>query len=71
MMKKMISHEELSSFCMELSLLFHAGVGAGDALALLREDSDKSYGDLLPGMARKVDEGAALSAALRFSLKGP
>ena len=29
MMKKMISHEELSSFCMELSLLFHAGVGAG------------------------------------------
>lgn len=38
MMKKMISHEELSSFCMELSLLFHAGVGAGDALALLRED---------------------------------
>ncbi len=67
MMKKMISHEELSSFCMELSLLFHAGVGAGDALALLREDSDKSYGDLLSGMARQVDEGAALSAALRAS----
>ena len=66
-MKKMISHEELSSFCMELSLLFHAGVGAGDALALLREDSDKSYGDLLSGMARQVDEGAALSAALRAS----
>lgn len=66
-MDKVISHEEISSFCMELSLLLHAGVGAGDALALLLEDSDVSYKDLISGMARQVDEGAALSAALKSS----
>ena len=28
-MGKIISHEEISSLCMELSLLLHAGVGVG------------------------------------------
>lgn len=66
-MDKVISHEEISSFCMELSLLLHAGVGVGDALTLLLEDSDASYKDLLSGMARQVDEGATLSAVLKDS----
>ena len=51
-MNKVISHEEISSFCMELSLLLHAGVGVGDALTLLLEDSDASYKDLLSDMWR-------------------
>lgn len=66
-MKKMITHEEISSLCLELSLLLHAGVGVGDALALLMEDSDKSYMELLSGMARQVDDGAPLSAAMKES----
>ena len=67
MNSKVISHEEISSLCMELSLLLHAGVGVGDALALLMEDSDAAYKDLLSGMARQVDDGAPLSAALKSS----
>lgn len=66
-MGKVISHEEISSLCMELSLLLHAGVGVGDALALLLEDSDTVYKDLLTGMAKQVDDGMPLSAALKNS----
>lgn len=66
-MEKVISHEGISSLCMELSLLLHAGVGVGDAFALLLEDSDAAYKDLLSGMAEQVDEGLPLSAALKNS----
>lgn len=67
MMEKMISHEEISSLCLELSLLLHAGVGVGDAFALLMEDSDAVYKDMISGMAKQVDEGIPLSAALKNS----
>lgn len=70
-MEKMISHEEISSLCMELSLLLHAGVGVGDALTLLLEDSDASYKDLLSGMAKQVDDGETLSAVLKSSGRFP
>lgn len=67
MMEKMISHEEISSLCLELSLLLHAGVGVGDAFALLMDDSDAVYKDMISGMAKQVDEGMPLSAALKNS----
>lgn len=66
-MEKIISHEGISSLCMELSLLLHAGVSVGDGFALLLEDSDAEYKDLLSNMAREVDEGAPLSAAMKNS----
>lgn len=66
-MEKMISHEEISSLCLELSLLLHAGVGVGDAFALLMDDSDAVYKDMISGMAKQVDEGMPLSAALKNS----
>ena len=34
-----LSNEQISGLCMELSLLLHAGVRAGDGLALLAEES--------------------------------
>ena len=70
-MKKMISHEEISSLSLELSLLLHAGVGAGDALTLLAEESDREYKEMLEGMARRVDEGESLSAAMRETGRFP
>ena len=70
-MKKMISHEDISSICLELSLLLHAGIGVGDALALLLEESSQEYEELLTGIAKEVDEGAALSAALRSTGRFP
>ncbi len=64
-MKKAVSHEEISSLCLELSMLLHAGVTTGDALALLAEESDPGYREMLSAMAQQVDEGASLAEALR------
>ena len=66
--KKEFSHGELSSLCLELSLLLRAGVSAGDALSLLAEEDG---GGTLSDMARQVDEGATLSAAMRSSGRFP
>ena len=42
MKKNDISHGELSTLCLELSMLLHAGVGTGDALSLLRSEEHTS-----------------------------
>ena len=39
MKTQILSNEEIASFCLELSLLLHAGVSASDGLALLAEES--------------------------------
>lgn len=70
-MKKMITHEGIASLCLELSLLLNAGVGAGNALALVAEDSDSEYKGLLTDMAQKVDGGMSLSAALKATERFP
>ncbi len=66
-----ITHEELSALCLELSMLFHAGVGAGDALALLTEESDAEYQPMLRAMAEQVDGGGTLSAAMKETGRFP
>ena len=71
LLMKMMSNEEISALSLELSLLFHAGVGTGDALALLAEESDSEYKPLLVSLAERVDDGASLSAALRESGQFP
>lgn len=66
-----ISHGELASLCLELSMLFHSGVGTGDALTLLAEESDPAYQAMLTGMADRVDAGFTLSAAMRETERFP
>lgn len=62
-----LSQEELSSLFLEISLLLHAGVMAGDALSLLAEEAESDEQALLKQMAEAVDGGASLSAAMRES----
>ena len=64
-MKSLISIVVIASLCLELSLLFHAGVSTGDALSLLAEEG--LHRDILTDMAERVDSGLPLSAALRES----
>lgn len=71
MKKNSISHEEISSLSLELSLLLHAGVSVGDALALLAEESGREHREMLAGMARQVDDGSTLSSALRETGRFP
>ena len=68
-MRHKISNREIASLCLELSLLFHAGVGTSDALSLLSEDGVQKK--LLTSLAKQVDEGVSLSAALRESKSFP
>lgn len=70
-MKKAITNEEISSLCLELSLLLHAGVGAGDALSLLAEESDPEYREMLSAMSQQVYAGSPLSDALRKTERFP
>lgn len=70
-MKKNLSNEELSSLCLELSMLMHAGVMVGDALNLLLEESGAEYQELLGGMVEQVDMGASLSEAMRDTGRFP
>ena len=39
MRMKKLSNEEISFFCLELSLMLHAGVGVGEGLCLLAEET--------------------------------
>ena len=70
-MNNVFSNEEISYLCLELSLLFHAGVSAGDALSLLAEEGESAHKDLLSAMARQVDSGDPMSAALTAAASLP
>lgn len=64
-MKKVeLSAQALSEFCRELAVLLHAGVYVSDALSLLSQEENAPNKKLLTDMLEKVDEGAALSAAM-------
>ncbi len=66
MEKNPFTQEELSGFCLGLAHLIHAGLSAGDALALLEQDeSEPLRKEKLGQMARRADAGQALSVVLR------
>lgn len=66
MSKKALSNEYVSSFCLEMSLLLHAGIGIEDGLYLLIEDeNDKRTKKILNHVADLVAEGRPFSEALR------
>ncbi|MDD3347749.1 type II secretion system F family protein [Oscillibacter sp.] len=72
MKQSTMSYMETADLCRELALLLHAGVSVGDGIALLsEEDPSGAYREMLETMARRVDEGGALSAALKESGRFP
>ena len=72
MKKHQLSNDEISTLCLELSLLFHSGVDAGSGLALLaEEEGDTGLGRLLDQMARQVDEGSTLADAFQDTGRFP
>lgn len=66
MKKRMLSNEYISSFCLEMSLLMHAGIGTEDGLYLLLEDeTGRGQKKMLQTLADMVSEGHPFSEALR------
>ena len=62
---KQATYLEIASLCRELALLLHAGVRAGDGLALLAEEEPEAQRrKQLEEMARQVDDGASLGEGL-------
>ena len=71
MKHQLLSDLEIASFCMELSLLLHAGVGVGDGLALLAEDAEGETARLLSEMADEADLGTPLGEILKNTGRFP
>lgn len=63
-MKKLLGNEEIAGLCLELSMLLRSGMIVGDALALLAGESQGERKELLEALAREMDGGAGLSAAM-------
>jgi len=63
---KQLTHEQIGSLCRALAHLVHAGIGTGDALALLAEDeSGAEEHALLETLSRQADEGSSLARSFR------
>lgn len=72
MKETILADETISSLCMSLSHLIHAGIGTGDALALLCEDEqDPVCKKLLQDMAVLGDDGISLAAIFQKTGRFP
>lgn len=57
-----LTNEDIAIVCRTLAQMYHAGIGAGDAFALMAEDETApAYKLLLENMSRRADEGGSLS----------
>lgn len=66
MRKKTLDNEYISSFCLEMSLLMHAGIGTEDGLYLLEEDeTDRRNKKMIRKLAETTAEGRPFSEAIR------
>lgn len=65
-MKKItLSNEYISSFCLQIALLIHAGIGLADGIHLLADDAqEEAEKELLLQIAEAVEEGQQLSDAM-------
>ena len=65
MKEQRLSRVETASLCRELALLLHAGVGPGDAVSLLAEETPEGrLREILSAISAQVDEGVPLAAAM-------
>ena len=72
MKNKRLSNEFLSSLCMELALLFHAGIGVADGVHLLLEEKlDDDTRGLLQAMAEQLDQDEPLSLTMEKTDRFP
>ena len=68
MKARRLSHDEISTLCLELALFLHAGADSGSALVLLAEETEvPRLKSALADMARQIDEGTPLSRVFESS----
>ena len=65
MKKKNLLNEEISAFCLQVSLLIHAGINLADGMQLLAEDEqEEEKKAMLLQMVELLDEGKQISDAM-------
>lgn len=68
----MVTNEFISYFCFEMSLLFHAGITAEDALYLIAKNKkSKDAEEVLEMLIKNIEESMSLSEAMRKTLEFP
>lgn len=68
----LLTHEEISALCLELSMLLHAGVDPAQGLSLVAQETREiRRRELLEQMTRRMDEGKPLSCAVEESCAFP
>lgn len=67
MKSRKLSHESVSSFCRELSMLMRSGIMSGEALSIMTEDTDERSAVLFRLMSGSVEQGTSLSEVIRQS----
>jgi len=68
MKNQKLSHDEISTLCLELALFLHAGADGGSGLMLLAEETQTPQQKaMLTEMVRQMDEGFTLSHAMEAS----
>lgn len=56
-----LPNKDISHLCLELSMLFRAGILPGDGLSLLAEESEGEFKKLFSDMSKKIYSGASLA----------
>ncbi len=68
MKQYVLSHNEISTMCLELAMLLHAGADCADGLAMMAgETTDARQKELLNSMALQMDDGASLAKVVEKS----
>ena len=72
MKQEKLTNEEIGELCLALAHLYHAGIGMGDAFALMAADQERpEFAKLYSVMARQADDGSPLSGIFRESGRFP
>ena len=59
-----LTHSETASFCRQLALLVHGGIGVADAVFLLAEENTEQLQGLLKEIGTQIDGGSDLAEAM-------
>ena len=66
MKKRSFTYREIATFCQEMALMLHAGIGVAAGMDLLmQEETDRQWSQTLSGMLKTMDEGEPFSTAMK------
>lgn len=63
--RDVLTPQELSAFCAQIAMILKSGVGVGEGIAIMRDDTQNAQGKaIMAALQQKVDEGVPLYMAM-------